>query len=268
MGKLSDYSRNKLLDHLLGGTAYTPAATLYLALCTDTPASSETGSTISEVSYTGYGRKAITFGAANLTGRNITQNAQVSFDQATAGDTTAVGWAICDADSAGNMLAYGTLDTSKQITTNNTPTVASGEVVITMTASGGIANYAVQKLLDLMFRNQAFTQPTIYCALTSAVIVDTDTGSTITELAGTDYARGAVATGDPASSGASANTAKIDFGTAGSGGWGDLDAACLVDATSAGNLLAYDNDNVVDQTISESDPVEFAAGAFDIAFAA
>ena len=268
MGKLSDFSRNTLLDHLLGGSAYTPPSTVYLALCTTEPTGSNTGSNIAEVVYGGYVRKAITFGAAVLATRTISQNASVAFTKATSGDTTAVGWALCSASTAGNMLAYGALDTNKQIVTNNTPTVGSGEVEITMTASGGIANYAVQKLLDLMFRNQAFTQPTIYALLTSATIGDTDTGSSITELSGTSYAREAAATWDAASSGASSNTNKIDFGTAGTGGWGDLTSMALADASTAGNLLAYDNSNVVDQTISDNDPVEVAVGGFDIAFAA
>jgi len=265
MPGLSDFSKNKWIDHLLENTAYTPAATIYLALCTDTPASSETGSTISEVDYTSYARTAITFGAANLTSRNITQNAQVNFPKATGGSSTAVGYAICDAATAGNMLASGTLDTSKNIVVNNTPSVASAECVISVGATGGFANYAVQKLHDLMFRNQAFSQPTLYALLTTVTIGNTDTGSTITEASGTNYAREASPNWSAAAAGASATDALIDFGTAGSGGWGTVVAMGWADAATAGNLLIYDNDNVTDQAVAADDTVTVPSGDATVA---
>lgn len=189
MGSLSTYARNKVLDHIFKTAAYIAPVTVYLALCTTAPTEASTGSTIVEPTYTGYARKAITFGAADLAGRSITQNAQVSFDKCTGGTSTVTHYAICDALTTGNVLGFGELTLSKTIVNNNTPTIPSGEAVITAGATGGCSNYVVQKVLDFVFRNQAFVQPTLYCGITTATVANTNTGSTITEVSGTGYAR-------------------------------------------------------------------------------
>lgn len=65
MGSLSNYLENELLDHVLNNAAYSPAATLYLALCTADPTDAGTGASMNEVANSGnYSRKAITVGAA------------------------------------------------------------------------------------------------------------------------------------------------------------------------------------------------------------
>lgn len=86
----------------------------------------DTAAGLAEPGYTGYARKAITFGAA-AAGR-VTQSATVTFDQCTAGSATVTHWALFDASTAGNMLAHGALAASKSIVAGNTPSVASGQV--------------------------------------------------------------------------------------------------------------------------------------------
>jgi hypothetical protein len=64
MGSLTNFLENELLDHVLNNAAYTPAATLYLALATGDPGEAATGASMSEVPNSGnYSRKAITVGA-------------------------------------------------------------------------------------------------------------------------------------------------------------------------------------------------------------
>lgn len=264
MGSLSIYARNKLLDHCFGNTPYVPVATVYLALCTAEVLATQDGSTIAEANYTSYTRKAITFAAASLLNRNITQTGAISFPKSTGGNITVTHYAILDSTTigAGNLLGYGALSVAKNIVTNNTPSVPDGECVITSAATGGVSNYAVQKMLDFMFRNQAFIQPTLYCGLATATIANTDTGSTITEVTGTDYSRTTSLSFGAASSASLANDADFSLGTAGTGGWGTITSGFAADAPTAGNLLFYDNDNVEDQLVSEGDSVSIPTGNF------
>lgn len=268
MGSLSNYLENELLDHILG-TSYTAATTIYLALATADPTDAGTGASMNECANSGaYARQAITFGAA--ASRVVTQNATVTFPQATGSWGTVSHWAIVDSAThgAGNMLAHGAFGASKSIVTNNTPSVASSEITITVSA-GFVSNYLANIMLDFAFRNQAFTAPATYVALTTATIADTNTGSTITEVSAGGYARvqvnangGASPAWTLASAGAASNGAAIDIGPA-SASWGTVVAACLCDAASAGNLLLYDN-AVTDQAVGNGDTVTFATGDFDV----
>ena len=264
MGSISDYLENKLLDHVLGNTAYTPAATIYLALCdtdpTDAAADDGGANQISEPAGNGYTRKAITFDAA---ASRAIANALVTFDQASGAWGDMTHFAICSVATAGTgeVLAHGALSETKSVVSGNTPSVAAGQATISFNA-GAVADYLANKLLDFAFRNQAFTQPTIYAAVTTATIGDTDTGSTITEPAAGAYARKAHAAWDAAAAGASENTGALTFATA-TASWGTIVAGALLDALSAGNLLVYDND-VADQAVGTDDVVEFADGAFDV----
>lgn len=279
MGSLSDYAENELMDHWLNA-AYTPAATIYLALCTADPTDAGTGASMNETAdAAGYARTAITFGGA--TSRRVTQNADVSFPTATGNYAAAIThYAIVDSAThgAGNMLAHGAFNASFQPVTGNTPIVASGQVYVEIQATaggGGYTTYLVENLLDLMFRNQAFTKPDTYLALTTDVIGDGDTAITTdaTEVTGTSYARvqvnpngGSSPTWTVSSGGAVSNAAIAAFPTVGAGGWDALASVVIVDSASgAGNILAYDSANVVDQTPVENDIVRFEAGAFDLA---
>lgn len=264
MGSFSDYLENKFVDHILG-TAYT-APTVYLALCTATVTDSDTGSTITETSYTAYTRQTISFGAASS--RRVTQDANVTFPQAGDAGGTVTDWALVDAASSGNLLAYGTFSANKDIVDGSTPSVASGEIWVEFSA-GAVSDYAAEAFLDLAFNGTAFTAPSTYAFLATATVSDDDTGSTITEPGSGAYARvqvnengGSSPAWDLASGGVADNGAAITFPTA-TGSWGTVVAAGLADASSGGNLLVYDN-AVTDQAVGTDDVVEFPAGDFDI----
>jgi len=264
MGSLTDYAENKLLDHVLN-TAYTPAATIYLALATADPTDAATGASANEVANSGaYARTAIAFGSA--ASRRITQNATVTFPQATGSWGTVTHWFIVDnaTHGSGNVLAHGSFAASKSIVSGNTPSVASGETYIEY-AAGEISNYLANKLLDLMFKNTAYSRPSTYIALTTATVADSDTGSTITEPAGGSYARklvnangGSSPTWNLASSGQVTNNQQIDMATA-TASWSTITSIAIVDASSAGNLLFYDN-AMTDQAVGTGDTASFASG--------
>lgn len=277
MGSLSDFAENALLNHLFG-SAHTPAAAVYLALCTADPTDAGTGASMNEAANSNnYARKAITFAAA--ASRKVVQSGAVTFNQASGAWGTITHWAIVDSGTygAGNMLAHGAFSASFSPVSGNTPSVADGQVQVEFSASSGegFTSYAVHKLLDLMFRNTAYSQPATYIALLDQAGADGDTTLTTAgkEVAGTGYARvlvnkagGASPAWNAVSGGAADNQHDITFPTVGAGGWSQVVGMAIVDGgtLNAGNVLAYDNDQVVDQTPAAGDTVKFVAGALDV----
>lgn len=263
MGSLSDYSELELLDHVCN-VAYSPVATVYLGLSTADP--TDDGSGLAEPSGNGYTRKAISFGAA--ASRKVIQSGTVTFDEATGPWGTITHYAIFDAASAGNMLAHGAFAAGKSIVSGNTASVADAEIYVEYSA-GEISTTLAHYLLDLMFRNQAYAAPDTYIALVTAVVGDGDTGSTITEPAGGAYARvqvnpngGSSPTWDVAAAGLVDNTHDITFPTA-TASWGTIVGVAICSASTAGDLLFYDND-MADQAVGNGDTCKFLAGELDI----
>jgi len=256
---LSDYSENICLDHGLGTTQCPTTTDVYLALFTDDPTDAGTGT---EVSGGSYAREVITFAAA--TGRSITQTGDVEFTTATGNWGTVTHYAIYTLLSGGEFLASGQLGTSKSVTDGKTPSVASGEVIISFD-TGVISNYLAVQLLDRIFRNQSATLPVPYMALIETTdVTDSTAGSALDELEMTDYAREAIGTFPGASGGATQNSALIDFGTlTGTGETLTATAICDSSGTGTGNVLFYDN--TPNATIADGDSVEYAIGDYDIA---
>ena len=129
MGSLTNFGESALVKHIITEAAYSPATTLYLALCTADPTDAATGASMNEVANAeAYARVAIAFSAAAT--RRITQTGAVTFATATGvGWGTASHWAIVDSITygAGNVLAAGAFATPKAIVSGNTPSVATTE---------------------------------------------------------------------------------------------------------------------------------------------
>jgi hypothetical protein len=146
MSAASNYLENKILDHVLKfgngsvtvgtGAGYAPPATLYLALfnntSTNTAANLEAGTLTDETSTVGtaYARQTVTFASAS-SGSSAT-NATVTFPTATANFGTITHVAIMDASTAGNVLFYGAVTTSKTIETGDTFQVSSGNLTVSL----------------------------------------------------------------------------------------------------------------------------------------
>lgn len=269
MGSFSNYAENAALNHLVRNSAYSPVATIYLALCTADPTDAGTGASMSEVANSGsYARTAITFGAA--ASRRITASSDITFIAATGSWGTVSHWAIVDSGTygAGNMLAYGAMTTSKSVVSGNTPVVTGTSVYVEATASTGLSNYAANGFLDRMFRNQAMTVSANYCGLATASIADTTTGATVTEVSGGSYARTIVNAnggGSPAwgvvSGGSVTNGDIITFASA-SASWGTVTYGFIADALTVGNILFYYD--VTDQAVASGDTVRHAASGLTL----
>jgi len=132
MSAASDFLENKLLDHVLTSTSYSsPNATLYLALFTsDGGLENNTSGSQTEISGGSYVRKAIAFSTAS--GGSSSNNATVTFDAATANWGTISHVAVMDASSAGNVLFWGAVTTSKTIESGDTFQVSSGNLTISL----------------------------------------------------------------------------------------------------------------------------------------
>lgn len=135
MGSFSDYLEDALLDHIFGtgegqSLVYAQPAK-WVALCTTEPTDVSTGSNIAEPSSPSYGRVRVhtwdesSGGATENTG-------DITFGTASADWGTILSFAICDAETAGNVLAYGDLTISKSVQSGDTPKFASGDLDITL----------------------------------------------------------------------------------------------------------------------------------------
>lgn len=129
MAALSDYAEKKLLDHILGLSAYT-MPTCYAALFTDDPADDASGT---EVSGGSYARVEITskMNASGATDGHADNNAAITFGPASASWGTVTHFAIFDASTAGNLLLHGAFSASKVIGSGDSLQIASGELDIT-----------------------------------------------------------------------------------------------------------------------------------------
>lgn len=138
MSAMSDYLENKIIDWLLRGQTFTPPATVYVGLLTVAPSDSGGGTEVTGGSYT---RVAVASSLANWAGSQsagsttassgtvgtTSNNAAVTFPAPTANWGTVVAFGVYDASSAGNLLFYASLTTSKTINNGDAaPSFAAG----------------------------------------------------------------------------------------------------------------------------------------------
>lgn len=135
MAGFVDSVEQKLLDHFLTDPAYTPPATMYLALSTTTP--TEAGGNFTEPSTGSYARvstAAADWSAASGTAPAVKTNTAVkTFPTATAdwsSGSNMTYFGLFDASTAGNLLAFGLLGTAKPVLNGDTASFAAGALVL------------------------------------------------------------------------------------------------------------------------------------------
>jgi hypothetical protein len=128
MSAFSNYAEDKIIDVFLRNGAYTPAATVYLALYTSDPTDANSGT---ECSYTNYLRQTSVWTASS---NGITQNtAQIDFpSNGSAGSVTVSHVGILDASTAGNLLFHAPLTTSKTLQPGDVLSFAAGALQVTV----------------------------------------------------------------------------------------------------------------------------------------
>ena len=128
MSAMSDYLELKFLDHFTGTASTSAPSAVYLGLSTASLNDDNSGT---ELSGSGYTRKAITFASASS--GSIANNSAVEFPTATGswGDVSHFG--IYDASTGGNLLFHGAFSASKTIASGDILKVASGSLTISAT---------------------------------------------------------------------------------------------------------------------------------------
>lgn len=256
MSKFTDYAENALIDFIRGQTLTLPAS-WYVALGT---AADDTSFT--EVAGTSYARTAITRSLANFSGtqgagttaastgtsHETRNNVAVTTPTAGAGGwTAATKMGIFDAASGGNCWFYGDLGSTVTVTSGNSYTFAINTLAFTLGLTGGLSDYAANKLIDLIWRAQAFTWPaTSYVRLVTTT--PTNAAGGVEVSSGNAYARVALASSLAALSGTqAAGTTVASSGTSGrtsnnaaltyptpTGAWGTVTHAETMDALTLG----------------------------------
>lgn len=138
-----------------------------------------------------------------------------------------------------------------------------------------MSDYLEGQIIDHIFRTSSFTKPTtLAIALCTAAPADSDTGSTITEVANSfSYARqtlnpldanwAAPASGD----GVTSNLSTITFGPASGGNWGTVTHVVFADSSThgAGNLLFH---GALDSsaTVNDGDTFIFSTNDLEVTF--
>lgn len=130
--QISNYLSAALLNAALRNTAFTPPATVYVALYTSDPTAADTGT---EVSGGAYARQAVTFGAPALVGGQQTAaiSADIEFPIATAewGLVTHIG--LRTAATGGSLLWTKALDNPRTIQVGDRPKLLTGSLSVKFT---------------------------------------------------------------------------------------------------------------------------------------
>lgn len=132
---VSKYVQDKLTSWLFG-SAMGSAPTAYVALVTTAPTDT-TGTSLVELSSSGYARVLLGSGSATSTSGTGTTSVEqqsnssaITFGPATTNWTTVVGVALYDASSSGNLLAYGDLNNQIAVLNGNTFQIAAANLAL------------------------------------------------------------------------------------------------------------------------------------------
>lgn len=142
-----------------------------------------------------------------------------------------------------------------------------------------MSDYLENKLIDHVFRGQAYSNPVLYIGLLTAAPSDAGGG---TEVSGNGYARVKAAAGasqaltdwkstqndslaSSGTSGNTTNTSAVNFPTP-TATWGVVTHFGIYDALTGGNLLFWGT-LTISKTINQSDTVTFPSGTLSITFA-
>lgn len=125
---LSNTFETTVLTWLLTNSAATRPTAWYVALFTSNPAEDASGTEVSTTG-TAYARQSVTF---SVSGNTASNTAAIEFPTATASYGTVTHVGVFDAASAGNLIAYAALTTSKAIDTGDVMRIPVSDLDVTM----------------------------------------------------------------------------------------------------------------------------------------
>jgi len=132
MSSFSDYTENLVLTWLFTTSSATRPTAWYVGLFTGAPSDSGGGT---EVSGNGYARVATgTMSVSGTTPTTATNGSAIEFAAASGGNWgTITHAAIYDADTGGNLIAWGALTTSRTINDGDVFRIPAGSLDVTLT---------------------------------------------------------------------------------------------------------------------------------------
>lgn len=252
MSNLTDYGENKLVDMLRGEGLTLPASWRVVAL------SAANDAAVTEVSGSGVVRAAVARTLDNWAGTQAigstlassgsskTTSNNLLIDMGTA--TTSVGTithvGLFDAASGGNCWMYSPLHTPIVTSNGVAVQIPIGQLTFSLSASGSMRDYLVNKLIDLIFRGEAYSYPSSVF-LGAMKTTDDEVGGgvgyerfelvcSMDELSGTQSS--GTTSASSGTSGRTSNNNVIQFASPTSS-WGDIDRLPVFDAGSGGNEL-------------------------------
>ncbi len=129
MAQMSDYLKDKLINHVFRATGYPVPTTVYVALYSTDPTSADVGT---ELTGDGYARVSTTFDAP-VAGSGTSQNAaDITFAAATANWVTMTHVGIRDALTGGNLLSYKALTTPVDVLDTNNFRIPDEQLTVVM----------------------------------------------------------------------------------------------------------------------------------------
>lgn len=287
MSQFSDFGENQIADFARGEGLSTLPANWYL-----TPLSAYSDSSATEITAglarVSKARSLVNFAgtqgdgttlASSGTTHTTSNNNSIAFGTAT-GSATMSHVGFFDLSVDGNCWFAWELATPLSIIDTDVVTIAAGQVKFSLGLSGGLSDYLANKLIDLIFRGQAYSFPaTMYHALYTSAPSNSGGGTEVG--GGVGYARASLASSLAAISGTQAAGSTVaSSGTTGrisnnvvvthpqpTGSWSTPGWGGWLDASSAGNLLfwhALSNSATIGAT---SPPPSYAANACGFTFA-
>ena len=124
----SNSAETLVLNWLFTAGSATRPTSWYLALFTSNPDEDASGTEVS-TSGTAYARQSVAF---TVSGNTASNSAAIEFPTATASYGTVTHIGVFDASTAGNLIAYAALSTSKAIDTGDVLRLPANDLDITM----------------------------------------------------------------------------------------------------------------------------------------
>lgn len=270
---MSDYLENKVVNHVLRNTAFSPPANIYLALYTGNPTDTGSGSTTEidiSASAASYQRVRLSNAFVNPTGGSTSNSAVILFNTATGswGNVAYIGLVTGSQSgtpaSTGSILFYGALSGSKTVTTGDTFSIATGDLDVSLT--GAYSAYLGNALLNSILNGVSYTSPgdEVWAALYIGDVSIQEAG--FREVIAGDYGRvqvGGTAAWTAPINGSTVNTGELSFVTSASADWGTVASMALLDAQTSGNIL-FSGAFGTPKTVLAGDGFKFIAGAIRI----
>lgn len=287
MSKFTDFAENQLADFARGQDLTLPTS-WFLGLAS---AADDTG--VTELSGTGYARQEVarsltawagtqspgSTSASTGTSHATSNNAVVDFGTSGAAWGTAAFVVFFDDATAGTAWAYLPIGPPIVVGSATPVTLSAGSVAATLGIVGGMTNYLSNKMIDLLFRGQAYFWPvTLWAGYTTTTSTNATPGA---EPAVGAYSRayinssfftwegtqgGGSTAPSSGTSGRISNLSALTFGVP-TADQGDVVGAILADEATGGNVLFWTTFATPKTIQASGDAPSFSANSLGITWA-